>query len=121
MRGTIALILLALATACGPASTPGGNETNAAKPAAAGLEALSEPQLIAQRREDALRGCIGGGRDVAGPNVPVERHCECAIDRLREGRSLAQLEAEEGTGEYASRFRAAMRQCRQEIGDGPRP
>ncbi len=121
MRKTIALMLLTLATACGPTAAPEANETNAAKPAAAGTGALSEQQQLAQRREDALRGCIGGGRDVAGPTVPVEAHCTCAVDRLMEGRSHAELEAEEMSGEYATRFSAAMRQCRREIGDGPRP
>jgi hypothetical protein len=122
MRRTIGLMMLMLAAGCGPAAAPGANESNAAKPAASAVTgALSEAQQLAQRREDALRGCIGGGRDAAGPNVPVEAHCTCAIDRLMEGRSHADLEAEERTGEYATRFSAAMRQCRREIGDGPRP
>lgn len=120
MRKAIATILAGLLAACGPqpAATPAGNETNSAAPAAT-AGASGEQRGLAERREDYLRGCIGGGRDVAGPNVPVEAHCTCAIDRLMEGRTVAELDAQSGTEEYADRFRSTMRQCQQEIGMGP--
>lgn len=116
MRKAIATILAGLLAACG--TQPAANETNAVAPAAT-AGASGEQRGLAERREDYLRGCIGGGRDVAGPNVPVEAHCTCAIDRLMEGRTVAQLDAESGTEEYADRFRSTMRQCQQEIGMGP--
>jgi len=105
--------------ACGPTDVEGnqqaaGNaiEANGTKPAE---EASPDPAGLAQYREDVLRGCIGGGRDEAGADVPVERHCACAVDRVMEGRTMAELEAEEVSGEYAPRFTAAMRQCIAEI------
>ena len=110
---------IAMLAACGPAAVEGnqaadrnGAAANVAKPAA---EAASDPARLAEYREDSLRGCIGGGRDRAGPNVPVEQHCACAVDRVMEGRSMAELEAEEASGEYAPRFTTAMRQCIAEI------
>ena len=113
------LASIAVLAACGPAAVEGnqaadnnGLEANAAKPAGAGSQ---DPAGLARYREDVLRGCIGGGRDNAGPNVPVERQCACAVDRVMEGRSLAELEAEEVSGEHAERFTAALRQCIAEI------
>ena len=110
---------IAVLAACGPPAVEGNQEAeasgtaaNVAKPAA---DASQDRAGLAQYREDALRGCIGGGRDKAGPDVPVEQHCACAVDRVMEGRSLAELEAEELSGEYAGRFTAAMRQCIAEI------
>ena len=112
---------IAMLAACGPAAVEGnqeadrnGVEANVAKPAA---DNAQDAVGLAQYREDSLRGCIGGGRDRAGPNVPVERHCACAVDRVMEGRTMAELEAEEVSGEYAGRFTAAMRQCIAEIPD----
>ena len=112
---------VAMLAACGPTAVEGNQEAdgngtaaNVAKPAA---DAAQDPAGLAQYREDALRGCIGGGRDRAGPDVPVERHCACAVDRVMEGRTMAELEAEEVSGEYAGRFTAAMRQCIAEIPD----
>ena len=110
---------VAALVACGPAAVESnqqvdksGLEANVARPAGT---ASQDPAELAQFREDVLRGCIGGGRDNAGPNVPVERHCACAVDRVMEGRSLAELEAEEMSGEHAERFTAALRQCIAEI------
>ena len=108
---------MAVLAACEPAAV-GGNEAgnnveaDAAKPTAA---APQDPAGLARYREDVLRGCIGGGRDNAGANVPVERQCACAVDRVMAGRSLAELEAEERSGEHAERFTAALRQCIAEI------
>lgn len=120
MRNGIATLLAGLLAACGtePATAPAGNEAKpAAQPAMA--TASGDRRGLAERREDYLRGCIGGGRDVAGPNVPVEAHCACAVDRLMAGRTAADLDAEQGTEAYANRFRTTMRQCQQEIGMGP--
>ena len=110
---------VATLAACGPAAVESnraagtnGLEANGAKPAAA---ASQDQAGLARYREDVLRGCIGGGRDNAGPNVPVERQCACAVDRVMEGRSLAELEAEDVSGEHAERFTAALRQCIAEI------
>ena len=121
-RSFLAVFLVAWVAAlvaCGPAAVESnqevdksGLEANVAKPAAADSQV---PARLAQYREDVLRGCIGGGRDNAGPDVPVERHCACAVDRVMEGRSLAELEAEEVSGEHAERFTAALRQCIAEI------
>ena len=115
----LAVASIALLAACGPTGVEanqeaGGNgvAANGAKPAA---DAAQDRTRLAEYRDDALRGCIGGGRERAGPNVPVERHCACAVDRVMEGRTLAELEAEEASGEYAARFTAAMRQCIAEI------
>jgi hypothetical protein len=76
---------------------------------------------LAEWRADVLRGCIGGGRDAAGPGVPVERHCACAVERVSAGRTLAALEAEERSGDYQPRFTALLRQCIREISPGYRP
>jgi hypothetical protein len=70
---------------------------------------------LAQLRAEWLPACIGGGRDAAPPGTPVERHCECAIDRTMAGRTLAELEAERRSGEYGARFQANMRACIREI------
>ena len=110
---------IAMLAACGPTAVEGnqaadrnGAAANVAKPTA---DTAQDAVGLAQDREDSLRGCIGGGRERAGPNVPVEQHCACAVDRVMEGRSMAELEAEEASGEYATRFTAAMRQCIAEI------
>jgi hypothetical protein len=96
-----ALLLVALAACTGGAA---GNDAAAA-----------DPGLAAWRR-DVVRGCIGGGRErVRDPNVPVERHCACAADRVMAGRTLAQLEADERSGAHASIFTAALRRCIAEI------
>ena len=116
---TLTLAWIAALAACGPAAVDGnqeadrnGSEANAAKPAST---AAPDPAGLARYREDVLRGCIGGGRDNARANVPVERHCACAVDRVMAGRSLAELEADESSGEHAERFTAALRQCIAEI------
>lgn len=114
MRTLLSALLLAALAACGQAPDPATN--NAATVNAAAAPAL--PAGLAQWREDVLRGCIGGGRESAGPNVPVEAHCACAVDRNMAGRSLAELEAEERSGEHAERFTAALRQCIAEIPSG---
>jgi hypothetical protein len=103
----ILLAALALA-ACGQ---QGGNR---AVPAAADAG-------LAQWRADVLRGCIGGGRDAAGPGVPVERHCACAVERVSAGQTLAELEAAERSGEHQRRFTALLRQCIREISPDYRP
>ena len=113
MRTLIAALICASLVACGP--RPAGNEANVAAPAAAADAGL------AQWREDVLRGCIGGGRDAAGPGVPVERHCACAVERVSAGRTLAALEAEERSGDYRPRFTALLRQCIREISPDYRP
>lgn len=126
MRKMISTMLAGLLAACSPEpTTSAANAATAsaaedARPVApAAAAATSDSQRgLAERREDALRGCIGGGRDAAGPNVPVEAHCTCTIDRLMAGRTIAELDAEEGTDEYAARFRTTLMQCRREIGDG---
>jgi hypothetical protein len=120
MRKFLALSMLMLAGACTPAAEPKPEANETAAPSqVANLQAMSDPERLALWRDDVLRGCIGGGRDTAGPQVPVEEHCACTVEKLVEGRSFADLEAEERTGEHASRFRAALAQCRREIGDGP--
>lgn len=119
MRISIAATMLALATACSPAEEAKPEANQASAPPVTNMQAMSDPERLALWRDDVLRGCIGGGRDTAGPQVPVEEHCACTVEKLVEGRSFAELEAEERTGEHAARFREALRQCRREIGDGP--
>ena len=101
MRAPSAALLLATLAAC----TGGGD----------GNDAAADPGL-AQWREDVLRGCIGGARDrVRDFTVPVERHCACAADRVMDGKTLAQLEADERGGAHDALFTAALRQCIAEI------
>ena len=117
MRVSI-LLALTLLAACDRADKPTGNRAAEIAAEAAGATDMAEPGTyaeLAQWRTDMLRGCIGGGRDRVGPDVPVERHCECAIDRLTEGRSVAEMRAEQRTGEHQRRFSALMRQCIREI------
>src|SRR5688572_29000730 len=66
-----ALASVAMLAACGPAAVESnqaansnGAAANVAKPAA---DTAPDAVGLAQYREDALRGCIGGGRDRAGP------------------------------------------------------
>jgi len=115
MRTIIAAAALAALAACGPAAGPTerNDSANAAAPAANGATPEAE---LAEWRAAVLEGCIGGGRDrVRDSNVPVEQHCACAIDRLAEGKTLAQLREEELTGAYAENFRTFHRQCIAEI------
>lgn len=113
MRIAMALLLLCPG-ACGPAAEPAAN--NAAAPAsAADPRNRGADQELAEWREDMLRGCIGGGRDRAGPNVPVEQHCGCAVERVVADRTVAQLRNDELTGEHEARFRTALRACIAEI------
>ncbi len=111
MRTLIAAVPLLALSACGQAPDPGANGAVAANTAAAPAGDAG----LAQWREDALRGCIGGGRERAAPNVPVEAHCACAVDREMAGKTLAELEAAERSGEYAPLFTAALRRCIAEI------
>ena len=107
MRTWLTLLSIAALAGCGRQA---GNEAVAASDAG-----------LAQWRADVLRGCIGGGRDAAGPGVPVERHCACAVERVSAGRTLAELEAAERSGEYQPRFTALLRQCIREISPDYRP
>lgn len=116
MRPPITLLALTLAS-CGPQAVA----DNASVGGVANLAAPSDSGL-AQYREDTLRGCIGGARDtVTDASVPVERHCACAVDRIMAGKTLAQLEDEERSGEHAPLFTTALRQCIREISPGYRP
>jgi len=117
MRVSILLAVTMLA-ACGTAEEPADNRAANIAAEARSVGNMAEPgsaEELVQWRADMLRGCIGGGRDRAGPDVPVERHCECAIDRLTEGRTLARMREEQLTGEHGRRFSALMRQCIREI------
>lgn len=113
MRILLSALSFAALAACGQASDSGANDAGAHIPAAPALQAE-----LAQWREDVLRGCIGGGREQAGPNVPVDAHCTCAVDRYMAGKTLAELEAAELSGEHAERFTASLRQCIAEIPSG---
>lgn len=108
------LSLLAGLAACGPAADPAANDSAAPAPAADPINRLAGQEL-GEWREDMLRGCIGGGRDRAGPNVPVEQHCACAVERVVAGRTIDQLRNDQLTGEHESRFRTALRACISEI------
>ena len=127
MRCTIPLLLLAALAACGsPAGNdqPGAEDAAGNHAAAAGAKpdavpapaAGDEAAGLARMRAEWLPACIGGARDAAPAGAPVERHCECAIDRTMAGHSLAELEADRASGEYAPRFQANMRACIAEIG-----
>jgi hypothetical protein len=126
VRRTPSLFLLAALAACGAPARPDGSNakpeaaaTSAATPAASPTAAAApgdEAGRLAEYREDSLRGCIGGAREAAPPGTPVERHCACAVGRVTAGRSRAQLDAEERSGEYEPRFREAMHACIREIG-----
>ena len=124
MRRMIMLAVPALLAACGSADN-GGNESsapataaNAAANASASASAAAgegEAAGLARFRAEWLPACIGGARDAAPAGAPVERHCECAIDRVMEGRTLAFLEEERDSGDYGARFQAHMRACIREI------
>jgi hypothetical protein len=105
--GLLPLILL---VACN--HEPGGNAAAVGAPA----PDVTRDAGLAQWRADTLRGCIGGARDtVTDPNVPVERHCACAVDREMAGKTLAQLEDDERSGAHEENFPALLRQCIREI------
>lgn len=120
------LAVPALLAACGSAGN-GGNQSSTPPPAANAAVNTSAPPSpsapagggeaagLARFRAEWLPACIGGARDAAPAGAPVERHCECAIDRVMEGRTLAFLEAEQDSGDYAPRFQAHMRACIREI------
>jgi hypothetical protein len=114
----IMLAVPALLAACGSAGD-GGNESSAPAPAANAAASApageSEAAGLARFRAEWLPACIGGARDAAPAGAPVERHCECAIDRMMEGRALAFLEEERDSGDYGARFQAHMRACIREI------
>lgn len=128
MRLTTALTLLAALAGCGGSGPQPGNAAtarpavNAAaapdpapaanRSAAAGDEASG----LAGYREVSLRGCIGGARDAAPAGTPVEQQCACAVDRMMAGRTLAQLEAEERSGEHDRRFQSTLGACIDETG-----
>ena len=117
------LAVPALLAACGSADD-GGNGSSAPAPAANAAAANAsapapagegEAAGLARFRAEWLPACIGGARDAAPAGAPVERHCECAIDRVMEGRTLAFLEEEQDSGDYGARFQAHMRACIREI------
>lgn len=116
------LAVPALLAACGSADTE-GNGSSAPPPAANAVVNAPAPTPggegeaagLARFRAEWLPACIGGARDAAPAGAPVERHCECAIDRVIEGRTLAFLEEERDSGDYAARFQAHMRACIREI------
>lgn len=124
MRRTLSLILLAALAGCGAPAQPEGNgakpaasvEPRAGAAPAGPTTAGNEAARLAEYREDSLRGCIGGAREAAPPGTPVERHCACAVERVMAGRTRAQLNAEERSGEYEPRFQGALRACIREIG-----
>ncbi|HYD12416.1 MAG TPA: hypothetical protein VEC11_06185 [Allosphingosinicella sp.] len=126
MRLPTSLILLAALAGCGSSGQqPGNAAVNAAAPPgpAAPANALATPAPaaadaagLAAFRQDAMRGCVEGGRETAPPGTPVDRHCACAVDRVMAGRTLAQLEAEERSGDYESRFQGTMSACIAETG-----
>jgi len=102
MRTLCVAFLLAALAACTQSSGAAGDA-----PADSGL---------ARWREDVVRGCIGGARDsVRDPNVPIDRHCACAADKVMAGKTLAELEADERSGTHDAIFTAALRQCIAEI------
>lgn len=108
-----------LLSGCGgdpPADNRAANAVAEAQ-AAGNMAAPGTDAELAQWRADILRGCIGGGRDRVGPDpdVPVERHCECAVERVSAGKTAAQMREEELSGAYEPEFRAAMRACIREI------
>jgi len=120
MRAVLVLISAALIAGCG---TPPPNNESSAGPAA-GDSGLNVPEPAAPGNDSAgiaefrarwLEACIGGARDAAPPGTPVDRHCACAIDRVMAGKSLEQLEEDQTTGAYRSRFSAEMRTCIREI------
>lgn len=116
----IPALAAALAACGGKASDAGENQVGTAAPAAAASPA--DAVRLAQWREDSVRGCIGGARDrVSDPNVPVERHCACAVGREMAGKTLAALEAEERSGAHETIFPAMLRQCIAEISPGFHP
>ena len=116
MRTIFAAAALAALAACGPAAGPAEGNDSANAAAAPAANAASPAAELAEWRAAVLEGCIGGGRDrVRDPNVPVEQHCACAIDRLAAGKTLAQLREEELTGAHAENFRTFHRQCIAEI------
>lgn len=123
MRIAFAIFLAAALAACGPKAGDAGNAAATAKPTTAATPAnAADATALAQWREDSLRGCIGGARDrVSDPDVPVERHCACAVDREMAGKSYAQLEEEERSGVHETLFPALLRQCIAEISPGYRP
>ena len=112
--------LLLMLAACGgqgggtnqAAAAPSGNDAPAA-PAPATVR--NEAAGLADFRAEWLEACIGGGRDAAPPGTPVDRHCACAIDRVMAGKTLEELEADQRSGAYRSRFQSEMRACIREI------
>lgn len=117
MRIVLILALAATLSACGGKARDAGKNQ-----AAAIATSPADAVQLAQWREDSVRGCIGGARDrVRDPDVPVERHCACAVDREMAGKSLAVLEAEERSGAHETIFPAMLRLCIAEISPGTRP
>ena len=105
---------LACLTGCG---APAATKASAAKPAGGAASAgpaapaPGEANQLAQYRSAMLEGCIGGSRDSAPSEAPIERRCVCASDQVMQGRTYAQLEDEEASGEHATRFQSALRAC----------
>lgn len=117
------LSLLALFAACG-SQAGGTNQALGESPVNGGADTAAPPAAaptgneaagLTEFRDRWLEACIGGGRDAAPPGTPVDRHCACAIDRVMAGKTLEELEADQQSGAYRSRFSAEMRACIREI------
>jgi hypothetical protein len=117
-------ILVAVTASITLAACDASSEANNALPNAPDnliTPPANEAQALSQWREDVVRGCVGGARESVGPEVPVEQHCACAADREMAGKTLAQLEAAEMSGDHGPVFQAALRACIAEISPGYRP
>lgn len=119
MRILIVFAASAVLAACGPSSETRNTATSS--PANLTTPPASESAARARWREDVVRGCVGGARETVGAEVPVEQHCTCAADREMAGKTLAQLEATEMSGDHGPAFQAALRGCIAEISPGYRP
>jgi hypothetical protein len=120
MRRLLWLMPILWVTGCGaPAEPEAADNKGASGRAPAGEQEREADNTadsrLAEYRSIALEGCIGGARDAAPPGTPVERHCECAIDREMRGRSYDELEAARRSGDYGPAFQAHMRACIAEI------
>jgi len=114
MRSLAPAVALALLAACGGGADPAANRAEAGAPLSNAV-VVDERAGLAAWREDVLRGCIGGGRERAGPGVPVEAQCTCAVDREMAGKTLAELETTERSGAHGPAFAALLRQCIVEL------
>lgn len=119
MRILVAFTASIALAACGASPETNNASTNA--PTNLTTPPTDETAALARWREDVVRGCVGGARESVGPEVPVEQHCACAADREMAGKTLAQLEAAEMSGDHGPVFQAALRACIAEISPGYRP